>query len=140
MQRISDTPAAVRTDLPPVLAGGAFAVSGVGVALALADVESPLRAPFVLFFLFAGPAAGVAAALPRADPAARASAAAGGAVVIDLLIAQILSSLHVLTVGGGITAVSTITALLFLGALGRRIRNPELINPGDRFLKGIKRI
>ena len=84
MQTIKDMPSAVRKNLLPVLAGAASAVSGVGVALALAGVQSPLRAPFILFFLFAGPACGLAAALPRLDPAARAAVAAGGAVVIDL--------------------------------------------------------
>lgn len=140
MQTISDRPTALRTDLLPVLAGAAAAVSGVGVTLALAGVESPLRAPFVLFFLFAGPACGLAAVLPRLEPAARTTASAGGAVVIDLLVAQIRSSLHVLTVGGGVTAVAATTALLFLWALGRRIRNPEPIGPADRSLTGIKRI
>ncbi|MEV6401140.1 hypothetical protein AB0M39_41275 [Streptomyces sp. NPDC051907] len=141
MQTISDTSAAAAgTDLLPVLAGGAFAVSGVGVALALADVQSPLRAPFVLFFLFAGPAGGLAAVLTRLDPAARAAAAAGGAVLLDLLVAQILSSSRGLTAGGGVTAVAVITILLHLWALGRRMRRTELINPFDRTVKGIKKV
>ncbi|MFF3459938.1 hypothetical protein ACFYXH_37690 [Streptomyces sp. NPDC002730] len=140
MQNFRDKPTAVRTDLLPVLAGIAVAISGVGVALALADVQSPLRAPFILFFLFAGPACGIAAALPRPAPAARATTAAAGALVIDLLVAQTRSSPHTLTVGGGIIAVAAITALLFLWALGRRMRQPELINPADRLTKGIKKI
>ncbi|MET7620938.1 hypothetical protein [Streptomyces sp. NPDC005408] len=140
MQTISNKPSAVRTDLLPALAGAACAVSGVGVALTLTGVESPLRAPFTLFFLFAGPAGGLAAALPRLDPAARAAVAAAGAIVIDLLVAQSLKSPHVLTVDGGITTVAVITVLLFLSALGRRMRNPEHINPADRLMKGIKKI
>ncbi|NUK00153.1 hypothetical protein HRW18_27760 [Streptomyces lunaelactis] len=138
MQTIRGKPEAVWTDLLPVLAGIAVAISGVGLALALADVRSPLRAPFILFFLFAGPAGGLTAALPGLEPAARASAAATGALVIDVLAAQTASSLHVLTVGGAVIAVVAITALLFLLSLGRRIRKTELINPVDRLMKGIK--
>ncbi|MFF0064477.1 hypothetical protein ACFYRC_23580 [Streptomyces sp. NPDC005279] len=140
MRTIRDKPTTVRTDLPPVLAGVAVAISGVGVALALADVRSPLRAPFILFFVFAGPACGIAAVLSRPAPAARAVTAAAGALVIDLLVAQTRSSLHTLTVGGGIIAVAAITALLFLWALGRQMRKPELTNPADRLMKGIKKI
>lgn len=138
MPTIKDMPSAVGKNLLPVLAGAACAVSGVGVALALAGVQSPLRAPFVFFFLFAGPACGLAAALPRLDPAARAAVAAGGAVVIDLAVAQSLSSPRLLTVDRGITAVVLITALLFLWALGRHIRNAEHINTADCLMKGIK--
>lgn len=140
MPTINDKPSAVLKNLLPVFAGAACAVSGVGVALALAGVQSPLRAPFVLFFLFTGPACGLAAALPELDPAARAAVAAGGAVVIDLAVAQSLSSPRLLTVDRGITAVAVITALLFLGALVRRIRNTEHINTADRLMKGIKTI
>ncbi|WP_406001751.1 hypothetical protein [Streptomyces sp. NBC_00829] len=140
MQTIRDRPPAPGTDLLTVLAGAAFAVSGVGVGLALTGVQSPLRAPFILFFLFAGPACALAAALPRLDPAARAAVAAAGAVVIDLLIAQLLSSSHALTTGQGITAVAVITGLLFLGSPALRKRNPEHIDPASRLMKGIKGI
>ncbi|MGI5400005.1 hypothetical protein ACQEVG_11225 [Streptomyces sp. CA-135486] len=140
MPTIRDKLSAVRKNLLPPLAGAACAVSAAGVALAMAGVHSPLRAPFVLFFLFAGPAGGLAAALPRLDPATRATMAATGAIVIDLAVAQSLSSPRVLTVDGGITAVAMITALLFLWALGRRIRNPEHLNTADRLMKGIKTI
>jgi hypothetical protein len=140
MQMIKDKPFAVRTDLLPALAGVASAISGVGVALALTGAQSPLRAPFILFFLFAGPAAGLAAVFHRLEPAARAAVAATGAVAIDLLIAQSLSSPRVLTANGGITTVAVITALLFLWTPVRRIRNAEHIDPVDRLMKRIKRI
>lgn len=140
MQTTRDKPSAVRTDLLPALAGVASAVSGVGVALALTGAQSPLRAPFILFFLFAGPAGGLAAVLHRLDPATRATVAATGAVAIDLLIAQSLSSPRALTANGGITAVAVITALLFLWTPVRRIRNAEHIDPADRLMKRIKRI
>jgi hypothetical protein len=119
-------------DLLPVLAGIAVAVSAVGIALALADVRSPLRAPFILFFLFAGPAGGLAAALSRyrnrnhernrsegfqLDSAAHATAAVTGALLIDLAVAQAVSDGGFLTINGGIAAVTVITALLFLSRL-----------------------
>lgn len=110
----------VETDLPPILAGAAFAISGVGVALALSDAQSPLRAPFVIFFLFAGPACGLYTVLPGLDPVARAATAAAGAAGIDMAVAGTLSALDVLTAGGGITAVTAITALLLLCAATRR--------------------
>jgi hypothetical protein len=140
MQTTGDKPSAVRTDLLPALAGVASAISGVGVALALTGAQSPLRAPFILFFLFAGPAGGLVAVLHRLDPAARAAAAGTGAVAIDLLVAQSLSSPRALTADRGITAVAAITALLFLWALGRRIRNAEHIDPEDHLRRRIKRI
>jgi hypothetical protein len=44
MRTIRNTkPAAIRTDLPPVLAGIAVALSATGIAPALTDVRSPLR-------------------------------------------------------------------------------------------------
>ncbi|MBT2389435.1 hypothetical protein [Streptomyces sp. ISL-1] len=108
--------------------------------MALTGAQSPLRAPFVLFFMFAGPAGGLAAVLHRLDPAARAAVAATGAVAIDLLVAQSLSTPRILTAGGGIATVAAITLLLFLWALGRHIRNAEHTDPVDRLMKGIKKI
>ncbi|MFD3438792.1 hypothetical protein ACFWU3_14965 [Streptomyces sp. NPDC058685] len=140
MQTIKNKPPRTGSDLLPVLAGAAFAVSGVGVALALADVRSPLRAPFVLFFLFAGPACGLFAALSGFEPAVRAAIAAAGAVGIGLLAALPASSPHILDAGGGVVAVAAITALLFLWAPARRMRNPGPGRPSDQFLKAIKKI
>ncbi|MER7663157.1 hypothetical protein [Streptomyces sp. NPDC096193] len=140
MQTIKNKPPPGGSDLLPVLAGAAFAVSGVGVALALADVRSPLRAPFVLFFLFAGPACGLFAALSGFEPATRAAVAAAGAVGIGLLAALPVSSPRILDVGGGVVAVVVITALLFLWAPARRMRNPGSGTPSDQFLKAIKKI
>ncbi|MEU5402491.1 hypothetical protein ABZ348_24690 [Streptomyces sp. NPDC005963] len=120
MQSSRDRPSAVGTDLPPVLAGAAVAVSGVGVALALAGAQSPLRAPFVIFFLFSGPACGLYAVLPGLDRVTRAATAAAGAAGIDLAVAGALSSLDIPMTSGGIAMVAAITALLFLWAAGRR--------------------
>ncbi|MGW6461406.1 hypothetical protein ACWF94_36685 [Streptomyces sp. NPDC055078] len=120
MQGIQDKPSANGADFLPVLAGVAFTVAWIGVVLALADIDSPLRAPFAVFFLFAGPACGLYAVLPGLDTTTRAAAAAAGTLGLDLAIAGVLSSLGLLTVGIGIATVTAVTAALFLVALGTR--------------------
>ncbi|MFI9204575.1 hypothetical protein [Streptomyces sp. NPDC053048] len=105
-----------------VVAGAAAAIAGTGGALALADIASPLRAPFTLFFLIVAPACAVAAALPGLDPLSRAVVAAGAAVALDLLIAQVMLALHAWTVRGGVAAVATVSLLVFLLAHARRHR------------------
>ncbi|MFI9581906.1 hypothetical protein ACIHCQ_08685 [Streptomyces sp. NPDC052236] len=142
-QTVRNKSEAVWTDLLPVLAGIAAAVSAVGIALALADVRSPLRAPFILFFLFAGPAGGLATALSRYRnrnhkrnrnqrfqliPGAHATAAATGALVIDLVVAQTISISGFLTINGGIVVVIVITALLFLPGATETIKNMRFVS------------
>ncbi|MBH1936613.1 hypothetical protein I5Q34_20420 [Streptomyces sp. AV19] len=105
-------------DSLPVVAGAAVAMAGVGAALALADIGSPLRAPFTLFFLLVAPACGVAAALRGLDPLSRAVVAGGGAVAVDLLVAQTMLALHSWSVRGGVAAVGAVSLLLFLLAHG----------------------
>ncbi|MGW4206071.1 hypothetical protein [Streptomyces sp. NPDC004726] len=138
MQGIRDKPQGVGNDLPPLLAGVAFAISGTGIALALTDVDSPLRAPFILFFLFVGPASGLYAALEKLDPATRVAASAAGAVGIDLAVAGALSALEVLTVDGGVTAIVVVTALLFLWTVrGSRNGRPRMARGTDRADRGL---
>ncbi|MEU1313112.1 hypothetical protein ABZ419_30045 [Streptomyces cinnamoneus] len=113
-------------DSLPLAAGAAAAIAGVGGALALADVTSPLRAPFTLFFLIVAPACALAAGLRGLDPLSRAVVATGGAVAVDLLVAQIMLALHAWTVRGGVAAVAAVSAVLlllsFLMAHARRHR------------------
>ncbi len=107
-----------------MLAGAAAAVSGVGITLALIDAHSPLRAPFVLFSLFAGPACGLAAALPRRlDTATRAAAAAAGALLIDLATARAVAVERLLTANQAVVAIAALTALLLLCTAVRRVRS-----------------
>ncbi|MGW7517472.1 hypothetical protein ACWGJ2_17970 [Streptomyces sp. NPDC054796] len=110
-----------RTDSLPLLAGAAVGVGGVGAALALADVASPLRAPFTLFFLLAAPALALAASLRRLDALTRAVVAVVGAAALDLLVAQVMIATHTWSVRGGIVAVGVLSGLLLLTplALGR---------------------
>ncbi|MEU7136176.1 hypothetical protein [Streptomyces sp. NPDC046261] len=109
-----------------VVAGATMAIAGMGGTLALADITSPLRAPFTLFFLIVAPACALAAALRGLDPLSRAVVATGGAVAVDLLIAQTMLALHAWTVRGGVAAVAAVSAALlvlsFLMAQARRHR------------------
>lgn len=109
-------------DSLPMIAGAATAIAGVGAALALADIGSPLRAPFTLFFLIVAPACAVGAALRGLDPLSRSVVAAGGAVAVDLLIAQVMLALHTWTVRGGVAAVAAVSLLMFLLAHARHRR------------------
>ncbi|WP_171171643.1 hypothetical protein [Streptomyces sp. I05A-00742] len=116
-------------DSLPVVAGVAAAMAGTGATLALLDIGSPLRAPFTLFFLIVAPACGIAAALRGLDPLSRAVVAGGGAIAVDLLIAQTMLALHTWTVRGGVAAVAAVSLLLFLLAHAWRHRGR---GTGDR--------
>ncbi|MGP4004674.1 hypothetical protein [Streptomyces sp. 8N706] len=105
----------------PLLAGSAVGIGGVGAVLALADVASPLRAPFTLFFLIAAPAVAVAAALAGLDPLSRSVVAVAGALAVNLLTAQTMLALHIWSVRGGVVAVAVLSLLLFLPAFARRL-------------------
>ncbi|MEU1306112.1 hypothetical protein [Streptomyces shenzhenensis] len=108
-------------DLAPLLTGVATAVGGAGALLALTGSQSPLRGPFTLFFLLAAPAAAIATALRGLDPFGRLLAAVAGAVVVDMLVAQGMLTVHRWSADGGIVAVTAISLLLLLadGVLGR---------------------
>ncbi|WP_328388136.1 hypothetical protein OHS81_29330 [Streptomyces sp. NBC_00400] len=119
-------------DLPPpgkrpasatasLVAGVAVGIGIMGAVLALADIGSPLRAPFTLFFLLMAPAGALAVALGRMDPLGRAVAAGAGALAIDLLVAQTMLALHLWSLRGGVLAVAGLSgALLLAGAVRRR--------------------
>ncbi|MFJ2774152.1 hypothetical protein [Streptomyces sp. NPDC087300] len=111
-----------RQDLPPLLAGVAVAVGGVGATLALIDLSSPLRGPFVLFFLLVAPAAACWHALRALTPWGRIVASASGSVAVNLLVAQAMLALHVWSVRGGVVAVTVFSSLTLLLVLLRRAR------------------
>ncbi len=98
----------------PLLAGAAVGTGGVGAALALADISSPLRAPFTFFFLLVAPGAAFASLPAGLDPLARAVLALAGSVTVDLLVAEALIALHLWSVRGGVAVVAAISAALFL--------------------------
>lgn len=104
----------------PLLAGAAVGTGGVGAALALADIGSPLRAPFTFFFLVVAPGAALASLLPGLDPLGRIVVAVAGSVVIDLLVAQTMLMLHLWSIRGGVAVVAVVSIVLFLLPLARR--------------------
>ncbi|MGW1540312.1 hypothetical protein ACWCPM_08705 [Streptomyces sp. NPDC002309] len=109
-------------DLVLTLAGAATAVGAIGALLALIESDSPLRAPFTLFFLLAAPAVAIAAALDGLDPLGRAIVATAGAIAVDMLVAQGMLALRLWSVRGGIVAVTVLSALTLLLVLVRRLR------------------
>ena len=104
-------------------------VAAVGAILALADVDSPLRGPFTLFFLLAAPSVAIAAALRGLEPFGRVLTSVAGAVVVNMLVAQGMLAVHRWSVSGGVTAVTAISCLILLLVGGRRLRGRSSSNP-----------
>ncbi|MFJ2830915.1 hypothetical protein ACIPC1_25680 [Streptomyces sp. NPDC087263] len=109
-------------DLLPLLGGAATVVALVGAVLALADVDSPLRGPFTLFFLLAAPSVAVAAALHGLEPFGRLLVSVAGGVAVNMLVAQGMLALHRWSVPGGVVAVTAISTFMLLLVLVRRLR------------------
>ena len=109
-------------DLTALLAGAATAVGGLGALLAFTGHASPLRGPFVLFFLLAAPAAAIAAALTGLEPFGRTVASLAGAVAVDMLVAQVLLATYHWSVRTGLAAVTAFSALVLLLVAVRRPR------------------
>ncbi|MFI6643365.1 hypothetical protein [Streptomyces sp. NPDC050504] len=105
-----------------MFAGCAFAVSGVGAGLVLTGLDSPLRAPFALFFLLWTPAAAVSSLLTGVEPAGRFVTSSAAAVAVNLLVAQSTAASHLWSARGGVVAVAALSALIALPALIRPLR------------------
>ncbi|WSJ91420.1 hypothetical protein OG430_38080 [Streptomyces sp. NBC_01304] len=104
----------------PLLAGAAVAVAAVGAVLALADLESPLRGPFALFFLIAAPTGALATVLRGLEPWGRVVASVAGGVTVNLLVAQGMLATHTWSIRGGTAAVGALSLLIALLTLARR--------------------
>ncbi len=113
-----------------LLAGAAVAVGGVGALLALADVDSVLRAPFTLFFLLVAPAAAIAAALPRLDPLSRTVIAVIGAMAVDLLVAEVMIAARLWSSRGGVLAIGALSVAVLLVSLARHRGTGGRMNRG----------
>ncbi|WP_246097607.1 hypothetical protein [Streptomyces botrytidirepellens] len=113
-----------RADLLPVAAGAAVGIAATGAALTLADFDSPLRAPFTLFFLVAAPAAALGSTLRGLDAVARTVLGMAGALALDLLVAQTMLALHLWSVRGGVAAVGLLSLLMPAPALLAQARRP----------------
>ncbi|MEU5956489.1 hypothetical protein [Streptomyces sp. NPDC047525] len=118
-----EDPSSRREDALLLLAGMAVAVGAVGAMLALTDIDSPLRAPFTLFFLLAAPGSAIGAALKGLEPWGRIIASVSGAVAVNLLVAQAMLALHLWSVRGGVAALTVIGSLIYLLVLVRRLRS-----------------
>ncbi|MFD5078230.1 hypothetical protein [Streptomyces sp. NPDC058371] len=106
----------------PLLAGAATAIGGVGAVLALADVDSPLRGPFTLFFLLAAPSVAIAAALRGLAPFGRVLVSVAGAITVNMLVAQGMLAVHRWSMHGGIAAVTALSSVVLLLVAVRRLR------------------
>ncbi|MFG2581441.1 hypothetical protein [Streptomyces malaysiensis] len=106
---------------PPVIVGAAVGLAGIGAALALADVHSPLRAPFTLFFLLAAPALAIGSALRGLDALIRPVPAVAGALALNLLVAQAMLALRLWSARGGVAAVGGLSLLILLPSLLGRL-------------------
>jgi hypothetical protein len=94
------------------LACAVIAAGLTGVALALADASTPLRAPLVLLFLAAVPTMAVAGLLRSLDTFARIFTACVATVLINVLVAETMLAAGVWSPDGGLVAVVVITALI----------------------------
>jgi hypothetical protein len=124
MQTITDKRSA-RAELVPVATGAAVGIAAIGAALALADIDSPLRAPCTLFFLVAVPAAALGGTLRGLDAAGRTVLGVAGALALDLLVAQTMLALHIWSMRGGVAAVGLLSLLILAPALLVRARRRD---------------
>ena len=92
----------------------AVVAGSVSALLAIANIDSPVRAPLVVTFLLAAPAAAVAGLLDRFDVLARLVIAGTAAVVINFLVAEIMLALGLWSVPGSVIAVAAITVICAL--------------------------
>ena len=92
----------------------AVAAGAAGVGLAVAGVNSPVRAALVLVFLAVAPTAAIAGLLRWLDPFARVIIAGTTTVAILALIAIVMLAEGAWSPTGGLLAVTVITAGCFL--------------------------
>lgn len=108
-------------DWLPVIAGAAVGLAGIGAALALADVHSPLGAPCTLFFLLAAPAPAIGSALRELDEPIRPVPAVAGALALNPLVAQAMLAPRLRSARGGVAAVGGLSLLILVPSLLARL-------------------
>ena len=94
------------------VAWGVIAAGTAGAILAVADIETPLRAPLVLIFLAVVPAFAVASLLGGIDSFARMVVACSAAIVIDILIAEAMILSGTWSPRTGLVAVALVSAVI----------------------------
>jgi hypothetical protein len=109
--------------LPDWALPAAVTVTGIVAAITIAaGVDSPLRALFVLLFLFFGPGIAVTGLLRMPDLVQRFALAAAASLAIDVLVAVALLYLAIYTYELGFAIVAAITAVALLAG---RVRAPQ---------------
>lgn len=117
-----DKPFGTDVRRPAVAVGVLVAAGGVGAALTLAGVRSPVTGPLTLLFLLLAPAAGTALLLRSMDAPARAVVAGAAALVADTAVAETMLVTSHWSPRGGVAAVAVISAVLAVPAAARRLR------------------
>jgi len=92
----------------------AVVAGSVTAILAVANVDTPVRAPLVVIFLLAAPAAAIAGLLDRFDPLARLVMAGAAAVVINFLVAEIMLAAGLWSVRASVIVIIVITMICAL--------------------------
>jgi hypothetical protein len=108
----------------------AVALGGLPAGLALVAVEEPLWRGLAGLFLLAAPAIATMALLPNLAPMGRLLCGTVGAVVLNGLVAESMLALHVWWVPGGATAVTIISAALWVLAGSLEPPVPASVPPG----------
>jgi hypothetical protein len=125
--------ATTQSPLPAWALPAAVTVTGTVAAITIAaDLDSPLRALFVLAFLGFGPGAAITGLLQMRDPVAQLALAAAASLAIDVLVAVSLLYLAIYTYQLGFAIVAAITAVaLAIGWLRGPPAPPEDPRPRD---------
>jgi hypothetical protein len=92
----------------------AVVAGSVSAILTFAHIDTPVRAPLVVIFLLAAPAAAVAGHLDRFDVLARLVIAGTAAVVINFLVAEIMLAAGLWSIRGGVIVIVAITVICTL--------------------------
>jgi hypothetical protein len=108
----------------------AIVAGSVGAIMAIANIDSPVRAPLVLIFLLVAPAAAVAGLLYRFGRLARLIIAGTAAIVINFLVAEIMLAAGLWSPRGSVIVVTVITVVCALAQVaGVRARLAHVMAP-----------
>ncbi len=118
------------TPMSTRLAGLLVGAGSVGVILALAGVQSPIRTVLVLLFLAVAPTAAIFSLLRGFDGFARLILACVSTIVLLSLIAMIMLAAGLWSPTGGLLAVAGISAACALARLTPAARAGSAGRPG----------
>ena len=117
--------AITQSPLPDWALPAAVTVIGIVAAITIAaDLDSPLRAVFVLTFLFFGPGLALTGLLQMPDLAQRFALAAAASLAVDVIVAVTRPYLAIYTYELGFAIVAAITAVALLAGRARAPQAP----------------